>query len=205
MPRTEKAMEHYFVAHPTSTARLGVIHVRLRGLFLRFLSASGVFSHRRVDLGTRLLVECMVLPEKGCVLDLGCGYGVVGIVAALSNPCLCVVMTDVNERAVRLARKNLKLNDVRNAEVKRGDLYEPVGETLFSCVLSNPPLSAGMDVVERIICEAPSHMCVGGRFEMVLKSKVAGRRLSSVFQRAFGNVEVLARESGYRILISEKR
>ncbi len=205
MPRPEKAVEHYFSEHPKSKERLGVIHVRLRGLFLRFLSASGVFSHRRVDLGTRLLAESMVLPEKGFVLDLGCGYGVVGIVAALSNPRLRVVMTDVNERAVRLARKNLELNGVCNAEVKRGDLYEPVGETLFSCVLSNPPLSAGMDVVELIICEGPLHMCVGGKFEMVVRSKVAGKRLSSVFERAFGNVEVLARESGYRVLISEKR
>jgi len=147
----------------------------------------------------------MVLPERGCVLDLGCGYGVVGIVAALSNPCLSVVLVDVNERAVRLARKNLELNGVANAKVKRGDLYEPVDDVLFDCVLSNPPLSAGMSVVEKMICEAPLHMHVGGKFEMVLKSKVAGKRLSNVFEDAFGNVDVLARESGYRVLISEKR
>ena len=205
MPKLDRVVEHYFSEHPTSKVRLGVIHVRLRGLFLRFLSASGVFSHTKVDLGTRLLAECMVLPERGCVLDLGCGYGVVGIVAALSNPCLSVVLVDVNERAVRLARKNLELNGVANARVKRGDLYEPVDDVLFDCVLSNPPLSAGMSVVEKMIFEAPLHMHVGGKFEMVLKSKVAGKRLSNVFEDAFGNVDVLARESGYRVLISEKR
>lgn len=204
MPEKERVVEHYFSESPSSRVRLGVIHVCLRGLFLRFLSASGVFSHRRVDLGTRLLVECMVLPEEGSVLDLGCGYGVVGIVAALSNPCLGVVLVDVNERAVRLARKNVELNDVTNAEVKRGDLYESVGDVLFDCVLSNPPLSAGMRVVESMISEAPSHMNVGGKFEMVVKSKVAGKRLIKVFEDAFGNVDVLARESGYRVLISEK-
>jgi 16S rRNA G1207 methylase RsmC len=147
----------------------------------------------------------MVLPEKGCVLDLGCGYGVLGIVAALSNPCLGVVMVDVNERAVRLARRNLELNNVRNAEVRRGDLYEPVDDVLFDCVLSNPPVSAGMDIVERMIREAPLHLRAGGRFEMVLRSKVAGKRLSRVFEDAFGNVGVLARESGYRVLISERQ
>jgi 16S rRNA (guanine1207-N2)-methyltransferase len=205
MPKQERVVEHYFSEHPKSKAHLGVIHVSLRGLFLRFLSASGVFSHLRVDLGTRLLVDCMVLPEKGCVLDLGCGYGVVGVVAALSNPRLGVILVDINERAVRLARENLELNGVINAEVRRGDLYEPVDDVLFDCVLSNPPLSAGMSVVKKMICEAPLHMRVGGKFEMVLRSKIAGKRLSKLFEDAFGNVDVLARKSGYRILVSEKR
>ena len=75
-----------------------------------FLTASSVFSKRRVDVGSRLLIESMVLPKTGCVLDIGCGYGAVGIAAAAFNPRLRVVMTDVNVRAVRLAKKNVILN-----------------------------------------------------------------------------------------------
>jgi len=82
MSRKAKKVEHYFAERPKSKPELGLVRARLRGLTFEFLTASGVFSRQRVDLGTRLLVESMVLPENGCVLDVGCGYGVVGIVAA---------------------------------------------------------------------------------------------------------------------------
>jgi 16S rRNA G1207 methylase RsmC len=146
----------------------------------------------------------MVLPKKGCVLDVGCGYGAVGIVAATLNPRLLVVLADVNERAVWLAKQNVEKNRVENAEVKRGYLYEPLGGLVFDCVLSNPPVSAGMEIVKAIILEAPEHMVNNGSFQMVVRSKVGGKRLRMVFEEAFGNVEVLARESGYRILTSRK-
>jgi 16S rRNA (guanine1207-N2)-methyltransferase len=197
--------EHYYTSHPKSKPRYGLIRAFLRGRHFEFLTASSVFSKRRVDLGTRLLIESMVLPKKGCVLDVGCGYGAVGIVAATLNPCLSVVLVDVNERAVWLARQNVEKNHVENAEVKRGCLYESVGELVFDCVLSNPPVSAGMEIVRAIILEAPKHMANKGSFQMVVRSKVGGKRLRVVFEEAFGNVEVLARESGYRVLASQKR
>jgi 16S rRNA (guanine1207-N2)-methyltransferase len=146
----------------------------------------------------------MILPSKGFVLDVGCGYGVVGIAAASFNPNLRVIMVDVNERAIWLARQNIGINIVNNATVRRGCLYEPVEGLTFSCVLSNPPVSAGMQTVKTIIAEAPKHMVNKALFQMVLRSKVAGKRLRSIFEEAFGNFSVLARESGYRVLISEK-
>ena len=80
------AHEHYFSAHPRSKPRLGIIHTYLRGRHFEFLTGSGVFSKDHVDLGTKLLIESMNLPEEGCVLDLGCGYGSVGIAAATMKP-----------------------------------------------------------------------------------------------------------------------
>jgi 16S rRNA (guanine1207-N2)-methyltransferase len=146
----------------------------------------------------------MVLPEEGFVLDVGCGYGVVGIVAAAVNPRLHVVLADVNGRAVWLARKNLQKNCVENGEVRRGSLYEPVQELVFDCVLSNPPVSAGMEMVRAIILEAPQYMVKNGLFEMVVRSKVGGKRLRTLLEKAFGKVDVLARESGYRVLMCKK-
>jgi len=204
MTNSDSGVEHYFTAKPKSKPRFGLIRTNLCKRSFEFLTASGVFSKDRVDLGTRLLVESMVLPDKGCVLDLGCGYGPVGITAAASNPCLNVFMVDVNIRAVRLARKNLELNNVKNAVVKRGFLYEPVKDVLFNCVLSNPPVSAGMGTVKAIICEAPCHMVDGASFQMVIRSKIAGSRFCRLFEDAFGNVSVLSRGSGYRVLMSQK-
>ena len=192
---------HYFAAHPKSKMGLGVIRTSLCGKSFEFLTASGVFSKKRVDLGTRLLIESMVLPREGYVLDVGCGYG---IAAATFNHDLRVVMVDVNERAVRLARRNVEINNVQNVVVKRGHLYEPVKGVVFNCVLSNPPVSAGMETVKAIICQAPNHMANRALFQIVVKSKVGGKRLLTFFEEAFGNVRVLARKSGYRVLISEK-
>ncbi len=150
-----RSAEHYFAELPKSEAKLGLVRTRLRGKPFEFLTASSVFSKKRVDLGTRLLIEAMVLPETGCVLDVGCGYGAVGIAAAASNSRLRVIMTDVNMRAVRLARENIEINKVNNAEVRYGYFYEPIPELTFNCVLSNPPVSAGMETVKAIITRCP--------------------------------------------------
>lgn len=204
MTGRKRSVEHYFAALPKSKAKLGIVRTSLRGEPFEFLTASSVFSKKRVDLGTRLLIDAMVLPETGAVLDVGCGYGAVGIVAAASNSRLRVVMTDVNMRAVHLARQNVEINKVNNAEVRCGYLYEPVKDLTFNCVLSNPPVSAGMETVKDIITEAPKVMAHEATFQMVIRSKIGAKTLPSVFNETFGNCAVLARESGYRVLIAEK-
>lgn len=196
--------EHYFAVLPKSQAKLGLIRTNLRGKAFEFLTASSVFSKKQVDPGTRLLIEAMLLPESGFALDIGCGYGAVGIAAATFNPKLRVIMTDVNMRAVTLARRNANLNRVKNIEVRQGYLYEPVKELTFQCVLSNPPVSAGMETVKAIITEAPKAMTSKATFQMVIRSKIGAKTLPSVFNEAFGNCQVLARESGYRVLKAEK-
>lgn len=205
MHKKGRELDHYFAAHPKSEMRLGTIHTYLRGKSFRFLTASGVFSKTHVDLGTRLLIESMVLPKEGYVLDLGCGYGAVGIAAAAFCPDLRVFMVDVNERAVWLAKQNAEINCVCNVEVRRGYLYEPVKRLAFDCILTNPPVSAGMQTVKAIICEAPKHMASNATLQVVLRSKIAGKRLKAIFEEAFGNFAVLARESGFRVLTAEKQ
>ncbi|MBT0160145.1 class I SAM-dependent methyltransferase [Candidatus Bathyarchaeota archaeon A05DMB-2] len=197
--------EHYFAAFPQSENKLGMVQTRLRGKTFKFLTAASVFSKKRVDLGTRLLIETMILPQTGHLLDVGCGYGAVGIVAAAFNPQLSVVMTDVNMRAVHLTRRNLELNKVKNAEVRHGALYEAVKVLRFNCILSNPPVSAGMETVKAIITQAPQVMAENASLQMVIRSKIGAKMLPKVFTETFGGCQVLARKSGYRVLMAEKR
>jgi len=204
MNKPDKGFSHYFTEQPKSKPDYGIISTYFRDRRFKFMTASGVFSKKHIDLGTRLLIESMILPKKGNVLDLGCGYGAVGIAAATFNPSLNVFMIDINVRAIRLVRKNIEINNVENAIVKRGCLYEPVEDTTFDCILSNPPVSAGMKTVKTMISEAPTHMTPKASFQMVVRSKIAGKRFCSFFEEAFGNICVLARGSGYRVLISEK-
>jgi len=202
---TKDEADHYFAEHPKSEPLFGLVCTRLKNITFTFVTASGVFSTKKVDLGTRLLIETMVLPENGCALDLGCGYGAVGIAAAAFNPKLHVILTDVNRRAVLLARQNIEKNRVPNAEARHGTLYNPVGDCVFNCILSNPPVSAGMKTVEAIIRGAPAAMTCKATFQMVVRSKIGRKTLPKVFEETFGNFTVLARESGYRVIMAEKQ
>ncbi len=193
--------EHYFTRRPTSRKRLGLVRCRLRGREFEFFTSSGVFSSRRIDNGSRLLIESMALPERGVVLDIGCGYGPVGIVAAKLWPGLEVWMTDVNERAVKLADRNALRNGVENVVVKQGDLYEPVGERVFDAILSNPPISAGFErVVEPLVSGAWDRLVDGGSLQLVVQTNKGGRALASLVEGRFGALEVTARGGGFRVL-----
>ena len=197
--------EHYFSERPTSPLRLGLVRCRLRGHDFEFLTSSGVFSHRRIDAGTRLLIESMSLPETGAALDLGCGYGPIGIAAAKLRPHLLIWMTDVNERAAALAEGNARRNGVDNVKVMQGHLYEPVEGLIFDAIVSNPPISAGMRrVVEPLIEGAGDHLKNGGSLQLVVQSNKGGRTLAALMERHLGGVEVMARKGGYRVLRAEK-
>jgi 16S rRNA (guanine1207-N2)-methyltransferase len=193
--------DHYFSSQPKCEDRFGIVKANLRGCNFQFLTSSAVFSKKKIDLGTHVLIDAMVLPDTGAVLDIGCGYGAVGITVAALNPKLRVMMTDVNMRAVRLANQNIESNRIRNAQVLPGYLYEPVEQMRFNCVLSNPPVSAGMDIVKAIIGGAPKVMSPGARFQMVIRSKIGAKSLPEAFTASFGNCEVLSRESGFRVLM----
>lgn len=203
MRKDPNSVEHYFSSAPKSKERFGLVRTYICGKSFEFLTASSVFSKRKVDCGTRLLIESMVLPEAGCVLDIGCGYGAVGIAVAAFKPKLHVVMTDVNARAVRLAKKNVVLNKAVNVDVRYGFFYEPVEEFRFNCILSNPPISAGMETVKAIVAGAPKLMTTDSSFQMVIRSKIGAKLLPELFTETFGNCEVISRESGFRVLMGK--
>jgi 16S rRNA (guanine1207-N2)-methyltransferase len=197
-------VEHYYSKNPKSPLNLRIIHEYIRGMKFSFYTASSVFSPKKVDNGTRLLAENMVIPHGSMVLDIGCGYGVLGIVAAkLCSDCR-VFMSDVNERAVMLAYRNVKLNHVK-AVVKSGDLYSPWKGFKFDVILSNPPMSAGKDTCFKIIEGAYGHLTENGSMQMVVKYRKGGKIIERALEEVFGNVDVLAKGSGYRVFISRKR
>jgi len=198
--------EHYFSENPTSTEERGLIISTLRGIKMEFVTSRGIFSHKRIDNGTRLLVEFMELPAKGRLLDLGCGYGVIGTTAALINPLLEVTMTDVNARAVSLAAENVSRNRAKNASARLGSLYEPVNAMRFDLVVTNPPISAGITrVVEPIINGAPLHLNSGGSLQLVVQSNKGGRTVTGLIEEAFGEAQILAKGGGYRVLKGVKK
>lgn len=200
----KKPFEHYFTSNPTTNNDLILISDILRNRVFEFYTSPSVFSKKRIDLGTKLLIETMILPKKGIILDLGCGYGAIGVVAASINPKLNVIMTDINSRSIELAKLNLKKNGIKNVKVRKGNLYEPVKDLTFDCILLNPPISAGMKVVKAMILAAPMKLIKNGSFQMVVRSKIGVKVFPDLFQKVFGNYEIISRRAGYRVLLGKK-
>ncbi len=197
--------DHYYSESPKTQPKYGLIRTCLRDKSFEFLTASSVFSIKRVDPGSRVLIESMILPQTGWVLDVGCGYGAVGISAAVFNRKLRVILTDVNRRAVILARQNAEKNFAPNIEVRQGNLYEPVQDLHFDCILSNPPVSAGMSIVEAIIRNAPTILNPNGTLQMVVRSKIGKKTIPQIFTETFGNFQIVSIKSGYRVLMGQKK
>ncbi|MCW4014371.1 MAG: methyltransferase [Candidatus Bathyarchaeota archaeon] len=192
---------HYFSKKPSSKDERGKIETVLRGKKYSFITSTGVFSAKRVDNGTRILVENMHIPTVGDFLDLGCGIGVIGIVAASLEPELCVHLTDVNSRAVQLTKLNVQRAGLSNCNTYEGYLYEALGDQKFDAIISNPPISAGMHkVVHPMILGAYERLNTGGVLQMVIQSNKGGKMLAGFFDDVFGEHEIVTRKSGYRVL-----
>ena len=106
--------EHYYTEKPRVIGRRSIISDIIRDIPVEFVVEPGVFSCERVDPGTKLLLEYAIIPDKGIILDMGAGYGVIGITIAKANPKLKVYMVEINSRAVKLAKINAKRNNARN-------------------------------------------------------------------------------------------
>ncbi len=186
---------------PTSSLKTKTISVYLRGKLFEFVSAPDVFSQSKIDKGTQLLIETMDLTNSDRVLDLGCGIGVIGIVAAsiIISPNSQVVLTDINRRAINLTKSNLKKNYIKNAETRWGDLYEPVkgDKGTFDVIITNPPVSSGMKTVFQIIEEAPLYLTSQGSLQLVIRR--GHNRVNEKLNTVFNTVLEIGKKAGYHV------
>jgi 16S rRNA (guanine1207-N2)-methyltransferase len=160
----------------------------------------GIFAASGLDPGTALLVEAMAPRPTDAVLDLGCGWGAVGVAAAKAAPRGHVVLVDVNRRATGLAKRNLARNGLEGAEVRVGSLYGPVGDERFDLIVSNPPYRAGRPTILALLEGAPEHLRPDGRLLLVGKGSQGILFYQHWLEARWGRVEVLGRGGGYRVL-----
>lgn len=198
--------DHYFTSKPSAEKNEKSFEVKLKGKTLKLFTDSGVFSRDRVDYGSQVMIEAIdpaaFSNEK--VLDMGCGYGPVGLSLAKAYPELTVEMVDVNERALNLAKKNAEVNGVKNVDIHLSSLYEMVEEKAFGAVISNPPIRAGKKVVHQIISEAYQHLADNGVLIIVIQKKQGAPSAKQKMSDVFGNVQRIGLDKGYWVLQSKK-
>lgn len=193
--------DYYYTQEPASAHKERSIMARALGLTLSFETDAGVFSKNELDPGSRLLIESMGA-LSGRVLDLGCGWGPVGTFLSLANPQAQLVMSDVNERALDLARRNLKNNGAA-AEVVASDGFAAL-EGAFDHVVTNPPIRAGKALIYGLFDTAHERLREGGALTIVIRKQQGAPSALKHLQETFGNAEVIAKGGGYWIIRSVK-
>ncbi len=196
--------DHYYSKEPTSPFTLKKIKANLRSMELELYTSSGIFSITRIDKGTKVLIDYAIVNENSKILDLGCGYGSVGIVFAKAFPSCSIVMTDINERAVKLAKMNAQLNGVlNNTSIVSGHLFENVKEK-FDTILLNPPQNAGREICFEMIIKSFDYLNKKGTLQLIARKNKGGIVLSNKMQERFGNFKVTAKKAGYWLYVSQK-
>ncbi|SFQ17897.1 class I SAM-dependent methyltransferase [Salibacterium halotolerans] len=195
---------HYFDENPEQRSDERTVTAHLRGQQMSFRSDHGVFSKREVDYGTRVLLDVYRLPDvEGDILDMGCGYGPIGLtLAAETNRTIW--MADVNERALELAGRNAEEGGLFNTRVMKSNLFDELGGKTFASVLANPPVRAGKETVHTLFEEAYQHLCSGGSFWTVLQKKQGAPSAGEKLEAVFDSVHIEARKKGYYIFYAKK-
>lgn len=193
-------MEHYYTRNPTSPLKFYIIKKKLRGYDFKFHTSTGVFCPKKIDVATKLLAENMIIEKSQDFLDLGSGYGVIGIVA--SRLGANVSMSEVNLRALMLIRKNLKENNIK-AEVIDSNAFESINKE-FDNICLNPPISAGMKLCQELIQESFNHLKTGGMLQLVARHNKGGSRLEKIMKEIFNNSKVIAKKGGFKVYVSTK-
>lgn len=191
--------EHYYSSKPTTASARQRMQVTLRGKAFAFETDAGVFSKEAIDFGSRLLIETMELSENDHVLDVGCGYGPIGLSAAAACTRGQVTMIDINERAVQLARANAERNGLANVRIEQVDLMQPWPPGPYSKIVTNPPIRAGKAVVHHIFETAPALLAPDGQLWVVIQKKQGAPSAKAKLETLFREVEEVAKDKGYRI------
>ena len=191
--------DYYYTRNPASESRPVSCEYEYRGIRLRFLTDAGVFSKGEVDTGTDLLLNALPEDMSGEILDLGCGWGVIGISIARKWPDAKVTMADINQRALALSRENAIKNraDVVCAESDGMAAFEG---RRFDAVITNPPIRAGKQVIYRMFADAAKCLKPGGALYLVIRKQQGAESCMKYLGTVFGSVEKIDKSGGFWVI-----
>ena len=190
-------MAHYFTNENNLKSEIRTIRYTNGAFSLVFNSDNGVFSKDHLDFGSKLLIETMIknIDKNKSILDVGCGYGFIGIsLAKILNSK--VVMIDINKRAVHLTNMNIKENKV-NAQAFESNIYENIKEK-FDVIVSNPPIRAGKNIVLEILERAHEFLNINGELWFVIRKDQGAKSIAKELEKIY-KIEIMEKSKGFYI------
>ncbi len=194
--------DQYYTREPSSASRPASCNVLFRGHSLRFETDAGVFSRGELDKGTELLLEALP-PLHGRVLDMGCGWGPVGISLKKHDPTLSLTLVDVNLRALELTQRNAQANGVA-VEVLESDGFSALSDRQFDWVVTNPPIRAGKQVIYRMFADAAACLAPGGGLCLVIRKQQGAESCVAYLKTLFHQVDTLKKSGGFWVLCARE-
>jgi 16S rRNA G1207 methylase RsmC len=180
-----------------------LINTRLRGHDLKFKTTFGIFSYKEIDPGSAMLIRSMDMTGTKTCLDLGCGYGPIGITMAKQNPQAQVYMVDRDFIALEYAEKNCRLNKLSNTDCRLSNGFSNLEKIQFDLVASNLPYHTSHDMLTWILYEAKHQMVKGGKFYVVTMNKLKPF-IQREFEKIFGNYTKVCYDKMYTVSVTEK-
>lgn len=189
--------EHYYTKTPTSRHDVKHLSIALDGTELVFDTDAGVFSRGELDAGTELMIRALP-PLSGRVLDLGCGWGPLGLFVKSRNPGIELISADINERATELTAANAKLNGIECMALQSDGFAAIDGR--FDTVLTNPPIRAGKKVIYSLFAQAKEHLNAGGALYIVIQTKQGADSALKYLNETYAEARVIARGGGFKVI-----
>ncbi|MBQ9251434.1 MAG: methyltransferase [Clostridia bacterium] len=195
--------DQYYTREPGSESRPVKCAFEYRGRALCFTTDAGVFSRGELDTGTRLLLEALPESMAGEILDLGCGWGPIGVSVKATWPECEVTLADVNLRALEWSRKNAERNGVAVRCVE-SDGFSALAASSFDAVITNPPIRAGKQTIYRMFEEAHTHLQPGGSLYLVIRKQQGAESAIKYLKTLYASVEKLDRSAGFWVIEARK-
>ena len=198
-------MSHYYQNDPNLASNLQKISFDIDGLHMSLWTDNGVFSKSRVDEGSFAFLKVLLpLGLSGKILDLGCGYGTIGLTIAMASPEASITLADINTRALALCEKNAQeLGLSQRVTILQSDIYEKI-EGHFDSIVVNPPIRAGKRVTYAMYEGAKQRLIDGGSLFIVIRKAQGAPSASKYIEELFGNITLLKRDKGYYIYQAKK-
>jgi 16S rRNA G1207 methylase RsmC len=175
----------------------------LRGNTIHFKSTWGLFSPKDVDEGSELLINNVDINPNDITLDIGCGYGPIGLAIAKLSPLGKVHLIDKDYVAVEYARKNAELNSINNCEIYLSNVFSNVPDIQFDNIVSNLPAKVSKELFWIILEDSKKHLKPGGKLYVVTISGLK-EFIKRNFKNIFGNYEKLVQNKTYTVALAVK-
>lgn len=198
-------MSHYFINDPTLASKEKIISFEINGKRIKLLSDNGVFSKDKIDEGSLAFIKVLLsLNLSGNILDLGCGYGPIGLSIAIFTPTARLTLADINSRAVALCEKNAKILGLsQRVTCLQSDIFEKI-EGPYDSIAINPPIRAGKKVTYAMYEGSYSRLIDGGSLFIVIRKAQGAPSASKYIESIFGNITLLKKSKGYYIYQAKK-
>ena len=193
-------MSQYFEENNKLIDEKKLITIKFKDKYYKVYTNNGVFSKDKLDYGTKLLLENITENNlEGDILDLGCGYGIIGIVLASTYPNIQIDMCDITDRAVNLSKENTKNLNLNNTNIIKSDIYENKNKK-YNYIITNPPIRAGKDILRKFLFGAKDYLEDNGELWFVMRKDHGVKSMIKELENIY-KIEIKEKSKGFYIVI----